>query len=170
MNFCFSCLLLCGDVSLNPGPVKYPCGICDRSLKSNQRGIQCDYCDTWFHVNCINLNPIIYEALANTSCIWECDQCGFSNFSSSLLSSLSPFGSLQSSNNYSPLASLILDSQPSTGDQASPSRDNCSPVTPTPWLLPPQPQLRVTSGHYSAWKSIVAASGVPSAQQSSLAL
>ena len=143
MNFYFSCLLLCRDVSLNPGPVKYLCGICDQSVKSNQRGIQCDYCDTWFHVNCINLNPIIYEALANTSCIWECDQCGFPNFSSSLLSSLSSLDSLQSSNSYSSLASLILNSQPNTGDQASSRRDNCSPVTPTPLASSyPAPAMR----------------------------
>ena len=39
-------LLLCGDVDLNPGPQwKYPCGVCRKPVKSNQKGIRCAYCD-----------------------------------------------------------------------------------------------------------------------------
>jgi hypothetical protein len=33
--------LLSGDISTNPGPVKYPCGKCSKPVKRNQRGIYC---------------------------------------------------------------------------------------------------------------------------------
>ena len=34
----FLILLLSGDISTNPGPVKYPCGKCSKPVKRNQRG------------------------------------------------------------------------------------------------------------------------------------
>ena len=113
-----SSLLLCGDISSNPGPTKFPCGLCTKPVKVNQRGIQCDYCDFWFHVKCLNMDPIIYEALANSSCIWECDQCGFPNFSSSLMTSLTE---IQSTNMFSPLDSPTQNSRlsPETPSMAS---------------------------------------------------
>jgi len=48
-------LLLCGDVSLNPGPPnwKCPCGTWHKPLKSNQQGLQCDSCDTWSYLKCL---------------------------------------------------------------------------------------------------------------------
>ena len=48
-------LLLSGDVQLNPGPIRYPCGVeaCGKPVKSNQKGIQCDGCFSWFHTKCI---------------------------------------------------------------------------------------------------------------------
>ena len=77
-------LLLCGYISLNPGPrCKYPCGVYSKAVKCNQRGVQCNCCVIWYHVDCM-----IYEALANSSCIWECVDCGFPKFSSSLFESL----------------------------------------------------------------------------------
>ena len=58
LRFLLILLLYCGDVELNPGPQwKYPCGICRKPDKQNQQGIQCDECQTWFHVksNCYNI-------------------------------------------------------------------------------------------------------------------
>jgi hypothetical protein len=40
-------LLLSGDISTNPGPVKYPCGKCSKHVKRNQRGIYCEDCTYW---------------------------------------------------------------------------------------------------------------------------
>ena len=63
----FSLLCLSGDIELNPGPVKYPCKVCDRSVKSNQQGIQCECCYSWLHAKIMhshvhrrisNLEPI----------------------------------------------------------------------------------------------------------------
>ena len=45
-------ILLAGDVEANPGPVKFPCTVCQKPVKTNQRGVGCDVCDLWTHVNC----------------------------------------------------------------------------------------------------------------------
>ena len=52
----------------------------------NER-LQCNYCDVWYHVKCMQMSTQVYEALANSSCIWECVVCGLPNFSSSLFKS-----------------------------------------------------------------------------------
>ena len=82
-------LLLCGDVSLNPGPgIKHPCGVCVKPVKSNQKAIQCDYCSRWYHARCCNINNPIYDALANSSCMWNCCDCGLPSFSSQCTSTV----------------------------------------------------------------------------------
>ena len=35
-------IILCGDIAQNPGPFKNPCGLCHRSVRNNQRVIQCE--------------------------------------------------------------------------------------------------------------------------------
>lgn len=47
---------LAGDIQANPGPVRFPCRRCDRPVKCNQKGIQCDVCYDWLHVRCINMS------------------------------------------------------------------------------------------------------------------
>lgn len=37
-------LLLSGDISTNPGPVRYPCGGCYKPVAKNHRGIFCEAC------------------------------------------------------------------------------------------------------------------------------
>ena len=47
-------LILCGDISSNPGPkCKHPCEICSKTVRSNQRAVQCDSCNAWYHVKCM---------------------------------------------------------------------------------------------------------------------
>lgn len=41
-------LVLSGDVESNPGPVKYPCGICSKPVRINQKGVACDTCSLWY--------------------------------------------------------------------------------------------------------------------------
>ena len=54
--YCFILLvLISGDVAENPGPVKNPCGKCERPVRSNQRGIQCEDCMFWHHIKCIEM-------------------------------------------------------------------------------------------------------------------
>jgi hypothetical protein len=45
-------VLLSGDVHPHPGPIRYPCAICDRPVARNHYALQCDYCDQWIHINC----------------------------------------------------------------------------------------------------------------------
>ena len=53
-----TCLLLSGDVELNPGPkYKFPCSSCEKSVRANQKGLQCDECDKWFHSVCEQVPP-----------------------------------------------------------------------------------------------------------------
>ena len=49
-------LLLCGDIHLNPGPVKYPCQVCGKAVKSNQDGIECSKYEKWNHRTCDNMS------------------------------------------------------------------------------------------------------------------
>lgn len=81
----FGLLILCGDISPTPGPkCQHPCEICSKTIRSNQRAVQYDSRDVWYHVKCKQMSTHIYEALANSSYIWECVVCGFPNVSSSL--------------------------------------------------------------------------------------
>ena len=118
-----SLLFLCGDIQLNPGPCKFPCGICGKPVKVNQKGIQCDFCDIWHHKKCLNMDNIIYEALANTSCVWECCSCGLPNFSSSLFDSLQ---NLSHANQFSSLNTSSYSNLGSPAHASSPSRTNQS--------------------------------------------
>lgn len=64
-SYIFRLLIICGDVELNPGPNsqdnevktrwRYPCGECLKPVKSNQNGIRCALCSSWFHVKCIGI-------------------------------------------------------------------------------------------------------------------
>ena len=45
-------LLVAGDVEPNPGPVRFPCTVCQKPVKCNQRGIQCSICANWTHAKC----------------------------------------------------------------------------------------------------------------------
>ena len=74
---------------LNPGPTKFPCGVCSRPAKSNQRAVCCDSCDIWFHVRCMNMSSSTYEGLNNSYTSWFCSNCDSSNFSTSLFESTS---------------------------------------------------------------------------------
>ena len=77
IHFCVIGLLLTlsGDIELNPGPVRFPCGRCGRAVKSNQRGICCDQCDRWHHVACTNLIGEEYARLSNSLESWVCAAC-----------------------------------------------------------------------------------------------
>ena len=97
-------LLPCSDINPNPGPQwKFPCGVCHKPVKSNQKGIQCDYCDRWYHSKCC-MNDLIYDALANSSCLWICCDCGLPSFSTSLFAYS---GCMETSNRFSPLRHML---------------------------------------------------------------
>ena len=70
-------VILSGDVALNPGPVKDPCAICQKGCRQNQKAIQCDLCDKWFHAKCIGMNNTKYRELSNPSMSWQCIKCLF---------------------------------------------------------------------------------------------
>ena len=52
-KYLLTVLLLGGHIHLNPGPNgKHPCGSSNKPVKRNQKGIQCDHCDLWYHTKC----------------------------------------------------------------------------------------------------------------------
>ena len=75
--------MLSGDISTNPGAVKYPCGKCSKPVKRNQRGIYCEDCTYWYHIKCIDLPIDEYQRLSTSSECWYCANCILPIFSNS---------------------------------------------------------------------------------------
>ena len=76
-----ACILLfvSADLKSNPGPVTDPCGLCLKTCRRNQRAIQCDMCDIWYHAKCVNMSKADYLEQTDESKSWECNKCLFSN-------------------------------------------------------------------------------------------
>ena len=82
-------LLAAGDIESNPGPVQYPCTVCEKPVKRNQRGIMCDSCSQWTHARCGGVEEAEYVLLtAHQSSEWLCPSCVQSKLSISSLSLL----------------------------------------------------------------------------------
>ena len=63
-------------MEVNPGPVfKVPCRRCERAVRWNQRGVQCDGCDKWHHTSLINMPPSEYLSLSESDKSWFCPAC-----------------------------------------------------------------------------------------------
>ena len=107
---CFhTILILCGDISTNPGPVRFPCGTCSKSVRANQHGLQCESCDIWSHRVCVNMTKPEYFRLGNSWESWFCEPCLLPQFSDSFFSLNQTFNSsyLPSSINTSQLEGSV---------------------------------------------------------------
>ncbi|XP_038063131.1 uncharacterized protein LOC119733834 [Patiria miniata] len=60
------------------------CWWCDQSIKSFETHVQCDSCDIWYHVKCMNFSKMD-QLLTNKAVARMCRKCGRSSFSKSLL-------------------------------------------------------------------------------------
>ena len=60
--------LQAGDVEQHPGPYKpkFPCMICDKAAKWNQKCLQCNLCSKWYHSDCINMSSSMYYEHVDT--------------------------------------------------------------------------------------------------------
>ena len=99
-------LLLSGDVELNPGPIRFPCGKCNKPVKNNQKGLQCNRCDVWYHAKCELVSNNVYDLLSNTNNEWFCGYCSLPPLSDSFFL---PSTSSNSSVSTSPESSICLD-------------------------------------------------------------
>ena len=92
-------ILQSADCEQNPGPrtPKYPCMICSKAVKWNQRAVACDNCEGWYHAECMNTNSQIYTALTKPDTSWICCSCGILSISTSLFES---FNINESSNRF----------------------------------------------------------------------
>ena len=70
-------LSIAKDIESNPGPVKYPCQICNKAVKWTTPGVCCDSCDGWYHKICMGMSSGVYSGLQNVS--WYCCNCGLPN-------------------------------------------------------------------------------------------
>ena len=70
-------VVLAGDVSLNPGPETDHCALCTKGCQKNQRAVQCDECDRWFHAKCINMNHHEYLDISALAAYRSCMDCLF---------------------------------------------------------------------------------------------
>lgn len=82
-------LTISSDIESNPSSrkPKYPCQVCTRAVTWKDRGVACDDCSKWYHVECLNMSTYMYNALASSSISCQCTACGMPNFSTSLFDS-----------------------------------------------------------------------------------
>lgn len=55
--------------------IKYPCGVCSRSVANNHNAVYCDSCDSWVHIKCNFLNKKTYKKLQKDNNPWFCIKC-----------------------------------------------------------------------------------------------
>eukprot|EP00794_Sanderia_malayensis_P002896 gene2896-3347_t len=73
-------ILLSGDISLNPGPVKHPCSICFRPVARNHKAVSCDACNGEVHIHCEGITRKKYKDLAKLDEFpWTCRRCCSTN-------------------------------------------------------------------------------------------
>ena len=78
-------LLISGDVSVNPGPSKQPCGsnACHTTVAKTHRAVLCEACLYWWHIKCADITLNEYKALSNSEDPWLCKTCQTFQFSES---------------------------------------------------------------------------------------
>ena len=54
-------ILLNGDISTNPGPIQYPCGVCDQQIGLRDSALLCDNYNVRVHVKCDGIKPSEYK-------------------------------------------------------------------------------------------------------------
>lgn len=87
----------------------YPCGVCNQNVGWEEKGICCEQCSQWYHIQCEHMSSKSYDAMHTSDVVWVCAKCGCPNFSITLFDSFAsldtnPFWSLSdiSSAQYSP--------------------------------------------------------------------
>ena len=69
-------LMMCGDVESNPGPITMDhCGTCRKVVKTGEKALGCEYCNTWFHTECEKYSDAEYDILKKPQSHWFCKNC-----------------------------------------------------------------------------------------------
>ena len=52
------------------------CGLCGKTVKEREEGVQCEYCEKWYHKKCEKIGDQMYEMLQNEDGVkWFCNKC-----------------------------------------------------------------------------------------------
>ena len=135
-------LLLCGDIQLNPGPVKNVanCGYCECACDWSMKAVCCDHCSIWFHKSCVSVSTQEYIRLGeNEDEHWPCPRCRSVNvqsftFMSFNVSTSNRYEVLDDSVFHSTMSSLPsiaaeLDFEPGTASSPKSARQQQSTVS-----------------------------------------
>ena len=64
---------------------QYSCGTCKIDVKNEDESVQCDLCDKWNYVVCVDISSVECEKLKHSILPWYCPMCAkqmlFSNLS-----------------------------------------------------------------------------------------
>ncbi|VDI37763.1 Hypothetical predicted protein [Mytilus galloprovincialis] len=94
-----------GDVHPHPGPIKYPCSVCERPVAKNQHALQCDSCDQWVHIKCDGITKQEYKQFQEIKhLIFECPKCNLFTFTDSFFNASGE--SIDLSNSFQALSDL----------------------------------------------------------------
>ena len=84
--------MLSGDIHLNPGPTKFPCKECGKSVRKNQNVVLCSECGFWIHATCLNMSSSAFKYLLDRPTIdWICPICSLPPLSDSFFEQINGF-------------------------------------------------------------------------------
>ena len=56
--------------------IAYPCGKCEQECVEKSACMQCEFCDKWYHIICIDMSPECYELTQKVpGFMWFCNSC-----------------------------------------------------------------------------------------------
>ena len=67
------CIILSGDIQLNPSPSK--CNSCKKSLKSNSPILTCNDCNKSVHIKCAGISRHEFNSTYRNLDTWHCSDC-----------------------------------------------------------------------------------------------
>ena len=62
-------------LSLSPMVIKFPCGICSKTVAINHQALKCDKYNLWIHIKCNKIKKQTYNYLKSNSSHWFCISC-----------------------------------------------------------------------------------------------
>ena len=51
------------DIHPQPGPAKFPCTVCTKAVSNHHKALECDLCNKWGHIKCIDISTTEYKRL-----------------------------------------------------------------------------------------------------------
>ena len=54
---------------------QYSCATYKGEVKNEDESVQCDLCDKWNHIFCVDISSVKYEKLRLSALLWYCPIC-----------------------------------------------------------------------------------------------